>query len=447
MTRWRNLGAIVLALAATPALWGQTVLLAEAVPAGNCYRIEMAMSLAGEIRVTRNEKVVPLPLTATASHAFAERLLLVEPQGLPQKSARVYDVAEARITANGNPAARTLRPERRLLVAQRGRDRTTVYCPTGPLTREELQLTAEHLDTLFLPGLLADRPVTVGATWKVSNTVVQGLCAFEGLISQDLTCKLESVQDDVATVSVSGKAEGIELGAAAKLEIQATYRYDLGKKCLTALQWKQKDERQQGPASPATVLESTTQLRRVPIEAPATLSDVALVKVPDGAEPPALMLNLYHRDPKGRFDLNYSRDWHIVGQTDDHLVLRLMDRGDFVAQATVTPWTPAKPGEHLSPDDFRAAMSQTPGWVPDQELQADELRDQLGDGYWGYRISAVGTLDELKVTQNFYLVASPTGQQVVVAFTMNPTQVEKLGTRDLSFVGSLNILGSPPPSK
>ena len=61
----------------------------------------------------------------------------------------------------------------------------------------------------------------------------------------------------------------------------------------------------------------------------------------------------------------------------------------------------------------------------------------LRPGRYVYRLSAVGKLDGVAVLQNFYLVAAPDGTQFVVTFTLTPKQAEKLGARDLGFVGSL----------
>jgi hypothetical protein len=110
-----------------------------------------------------------------------------------------------------------------------------------------------------------------------------------------------------------------------------------------------------------------------------------------------------------------------------------------VAQVTVTPWTKADQGKHLSPEEFRQAMAETPGWEPDDELQAGEVPAE--GGRWIYRISALGELDETKVMQNFYLVAGPEGQQIVLAFTMPPKQADRLGTRDLSIAASIDFPG------
>jgi hypothetical protein len=48
----------------------------------------------------------------------------------------------------------------------------------------------------------------------------------------------------------------------------------------------------------------------------------------------------------------------------------------------------------------------------------------------------------MAVIQNFYLVAAPSGEQVVVAVTMTPKQADKLGARDLTLVASLVLTAS-----
>ena len=68
-------------------------------------------------------------------------------------------------------------------------------------------------------------------------------------------------------------------------------------------------------------------------------------------------------------------------------------------------------------------------------------------GRWVYRISSLGTMDGVQVLQNFYLVAAPSGEQVVLAFTMTPKHAERLGTRDLSIAASLDFPSSKAEKK
>jgi hypothetical protein len=443
MAGWRILGSVVVTLIGIGLANAQTYELAEAPKVGDCLKIDLAMKLTGEMQITREGKSLPLKIEASAAHAFPERILAVGSNGKVEKTARLYEVAHASITTGNDHSERSLRPERRLIVAQQLRGQELVYCPAGSLTRQELELTSEHFDTLSLTGLLPAKAVKIDEAWKVTNEVAQALCGFEGLTSQELTCKLEEVKEKTARVSVAGPAAGIDRGALVELTIEATYQFDLDAKCLTSLTWKQKDKRGQGPANPATTVETTTNLKRLRIDRPATLTDVALISVPDGLEPPgAMMLLSYHHEGKPSFDLAHSREWHLVGQTRDRAVFRLMDRGDFVAQVTITPWESAKEGEHMSPQTFREAMAKTPGWEQGDVVQEGEIPAEKGR--WIYRISAPGLMDGIKVVQNFVLIAGPGGEQVVMAFTMTPAQAEKIGTRDLALINGLTNLSAKP---
>jgi hypothetical protein len=162
--------------------------------------------------------------------------------------------------------------------------------------------------------------------------------------------------------------------------------------------------------------------------------------MPDGFDPPLPMTQLFYRDAKSRFDLVYAREWLTVSQTNEHLVMRMLDRGDFVAQVTITPWSQARPGEHLSGEAFQQQMAKVPGWEQTDVLQVGEVPSD--GGRWIYRLSALGQLEGVKVLQNFYLVAGPGGEQVVLAFTMTQAQAEKLAARDLALAGSIDFPAS-----
>jgi hypothetical protein len=245
------------------------------------------------------------------------------------------------------------------------------------------------------------------------------------------------VQDGAAVFSVTGKAGGIELGAPVELTVTATGRFDLLSKRLVALEWKQKDVRGQGPASPAVEVEVTTRLTRAALpETPRELNTVALSSVPAEDAPPALVTLLSHRDAKGRFKLLYPREWRVVGSTEDQTVFRLMDHGDFVAQATLTPWKSAEPGKHLAPEEFKALMAQTPGWEMEEVVEESVVPSDAGR--WIYRVTTRGKMEDTKVVQTFYLIAWPSGEQLVAAFTMKTSHVNKVGTRDVALVNAID---------
>jgi hypothetical protein len=429
---------ILLALVLLPAAaYGQTYNLSEAPKPGECYRIAIDTALSGDIKIMEGGKENSIKLAAACRHSLLERVLDAD-KGVVRKSARYYETAMSQADVAGNKMQRDLRDERRLVVAQRYDDNALFYSPVGPLSRSELEVVSEHFDTLCLTGLLPGKEVSMGETWKVGDASVQALCLFEGLVAHDLTGKLTDVKDGQAVIAVEGKAGGIELGAAVKLEIAATVRFDLLYHRLVSLEWKQKDTRQLGPASPASQVESTTILKRTQLtEEPQQLMKASLIGVPPENDPPELMKLLQYKDPAGRFKFLYARDWHIVGQTDSQLVMRLMDRGDFVAQVTIATWKKQEPGQHVAAEDFKKLIVALPGWEMEEMSEAGEV--PTDSGRWMYRIAAKGSLDGKKVVQNFVMLAGPGGDQLLVTFVMKPANAGRIGTKDLALVNAIEL--------
>jgi hypothetical protein len=433
---------VILSVATNATARAQTCDLTEGPLVDSICRVELKMLFDGEIKVRQDAKDLVLKQSAEATHEFVERGLEMGPGNLLQRAARFYKVAQARLAIESAP--RTLRPERALVIAQRVHDQLTVYALAGLFTREEFELT-EHFDTLALPGVLPGKSTSVGETWKISNAAAQALCELDGLSAHDLVGKLESVKDGVANIGINGTASGIDLGAAVKIQVAATAAFDIKARRIASLDWKQHEERDQGPVSPALKAEVRTTVKRTPIAAADEVHDFALVKMPDKGKPPVEeMTQIQYADARGRFVLNYNRDWHLVGRTEDNVVLRLMDRGDFVAQVTVTAWKNADPGQHASPAEFKAAMAATPGWK--QEKLEDEQEIKSDSKYWIYRLAAAGQFDGEEAVQYFYLVAGPDGDQTVLTFTMTPKQAQKLESRDVTLLRGLSYSSVQAPT-
>lgn len=418
--------------------FAQTVALAETAKPGDCARYTVELALAGHLIVTQDNGRQQLKLEAKARHRFAERTLAVA-DGLPAKSARYYDEAVASAIVAGERSDRTLAADRKLIVAQRNPDGLFCYAPAGPLARDELDLVTEQFSPHCLAGLLPGKDVAVGDTWAVSNPAAQAACLFDGLIKHGLTGKLTAVNGNAATFTIEGTAEGIEHGAKVTLTVTATGTFDLAAKRVTELVWKQKDDREQGPINPTSQVEVTVNLKReVPAQEPAALAETALAALPKG-EVPAVLTDLRHADPKGNYRLVYPRDWHITGQTDTHLVLRLLEKGEFIAQATVTRWNKANPGQHTPADEFKKAVTESPGWVATRIVEDAEV--PADGGRWLYRITAEGRMENLPVVQSFHLLAGPQGDQVAVTFAMKPEKVRAVGTRDIGLVNAIEFGG------
>lgn len=428
--------ATLFVLVATTQFAHAQVQLAEAPVAGDCARYSVELDLTGKLIVTQDGAKELIPLAAKARHVFAERTLAAA-DGLPARSARHYDIAAASAVVGGDKSDRALSNDRALIVVLRNSDGTFCFSPAGPLTRDELDLVTEHFNPQCLAGLLPGKAVNVGDTWTVSSAAAQTACQFDGLIKNGLTGKLTAAANGLATFTIEGTAEGIEHGAKVTLAVTASGTFDTTAKRVTTLTWKQKDDREQGPVAPASQLEATVVLKREAVaQPPKELNDVTLAPVPRGEVPTAMTL-LRHADPKGRYEFVYARDWHVTGQTDQHLILRLLDKGEFIAQATVVAWKKADAGKHTPADEFKKAVNNAPGWTVSRVLEDAEITSP--GGRWVYRIAAEGKMEELPVVQSFNLIAVPQGDQAVVTFAMKPDKVKAVGTRDRELVNAVTF--------
>jgi hypothetical protein len=444
---WRRLASAVVLLGNLGLVHAQTVPLAEAPLPKSCFRVELTMNLTGKITVQQEGKNVALKQTASARLDFLERILEATGPGganqpgasLGDKTARLYQSGEAVITIDNDVVKRSLRPEHALMLAQRTAGQLLTYCPHGLLTTEEKELT-EHFDTLALPGLLPGADVAVGADWTIPNGAVLALCDVDALVSGNLTGKLVKVQGDVAEGSVEGIVKGIGMGAQVTMEVKARFAFELKEKRIIAVEWQQHEERLQGPINPACTADVIYKIKRTPIIQPNELSEIALVRAL--AVPADKMSNIVYRDPSGRFELQHARSWRLVSQDDKHVVLRLLsDRGDFVAQATLTPYATEAPGRMMDIDEFARLMAEAPGWEQEETLLEKSAKvDVAADsGFKVYRVGATGKLAGVPAIQYFHLVTGLGGDQLLVTFTMDPKQAPNLSPHDLTLLRGITF--------
>jgi hypothetical protein len=417
----------------------QSVKLAESVATGDCFRVELFLTLTGKLKVQLpGGKVGAEALDAIATHPYVERVEAAD-GGIVTRAVRSYTKPWTTYAVSGSKQLRDLPANRRTIAIQQTADGPLHFQPEHPLTRDELELVSEHFDTLLLPRLLPDKDVTVGETWKVADGVARAVCLFDKLTTNELSGKLLSADKDAAEFAIDGTAEGTELGAAVKIAVKARGRFDLAAKRVVVLTWEQSDDRGQGPASPAAELKATISLRRKALtECPAELSDAVRAKIPFGKVPETSTL-LRHADPAGKYSFLYPRTWHVTAQTGDHLVLRLIENNDWTAQATILSLKPSADGKRMTAAAFKDAIAKQPGWESAGVAADGEL--PAGSGRWLYRVTAAGKQDGLAVVQSFYCLADDAGNQVVVTVVARDDRAAKLTGRDLALVTAIEFPG------
>jgi hypothetical protein len=417
----------------------QPVTLAESAAVGDTFRVDIALRLSGTIKTTGSDgKPESMNLTATGTHTYAERVDAVDGRGDVARAVRGYTACESEATLPGTKTKRLLPASRRVVVVQKSSDGPTHFSPLGSLTRDELDVVAGHFDSTTVAPLLPGKAVNVGDTWPIPAAVVQAVCLFDGLTKHDWVGKLTDVKDGLATFTVTGPAEGYEVGAAVKLSMALTGTYDVAAKRVVKVVVEESDVREQGPVAPACEVKASLTMTRTPVAGePAELTAADRAKVPADGSVPAGLLALRHEDPAGQYSFFYARDWYVVAATNEHLVMRLVDRGEFIAQATVLGWKKAAPGTHGTAAELKDAVARQPGWVAEKMTEDGEIPTDAGR--WLYRLVAHGKQDDVPVVQAFHLLAGPTGRQLVITVVARQEKAARVGTRDVQLVNSIDL--------
>lgn len=417
-------------------------LLSEPANATTIESVEIRVNISGtaEFAIEKG-KSLSHPLAADAVLKYRERRLPGSGRDAEAlRSLRHYDSLETRISIADHVTSSRLDNDRRLVVAEGRREGVLLYSPSGPLTAADLELLRAPGDTLCLLGLLPPKAVAVGEKWSPGSWVGQMLTDIEAASQSDLSCTLQSVTDGKAKVTFEGNMVGATAASSATVKIQGWYVFDLKRQRLAQAEIEQTEKRSVGPISPGMNVTAKAIVSRTPTDDANGITEEAAAAVP--LEPPAALIQLRFRAP-WNVEFNHDRDWHIFQQSAQIGVLRLLEKGVFVAQCNLSPVRPAAPGEHVAEkqfeDDIRASIGPRLKSLKKGEVIPTD------DGRFLYRVTAVGESNNVPVTWIYYLCAAPNGSQVSFVFAVETALLDRLGNRDRQMLNSLRFL--PPPKE
>ena len=138
----------------------------------------------------------------------------------------------------------------------------------------------------------------------------------------------------------------------------------------------------------------------------------------------------------------HPRSWHVMDERPELTVFRMVERGELVAQCNIATPPVAKSNEPPSLEQFQKEVEKALGSNLGQIVQVAATTSPRGCVV--LRVVATGQVSDLPIEWHYYLVANRNGRQVVLAFTMQQSLVERLADTDQEIVGNLEILEPTP---
>ncbi len=500
---WTAIPAAIFLLALSagqPANAADAIKMQEPFTDTRVFAVSTQVGLEGTITAPgRDGKPAPVKLTGAARFKGSERRLPGTGRDAEAlRSVRYFDEAGASVVTGDFRSQRMLRPTQRLMVAEGRREGIRQFSPAGPLTYDELDLLQIPGDSLALLGLLPDRAVEPGETWKPAEWVMQTLTGLETVEKSKLVCKLVSVTNFQANVDLDGEVEGADMGTTSKVTLTGSFIFDLKQNCITTVELQQTEKRQPGVLNPQFDITARVSLTRAPMDKPSKISEADLKDIPLDPNPANLLLVFESPDWGVRF--YHDRSWHTFHQTKDVAILRMMHNGGIIAQCNINPINPkVEPGQHITEERFKADIQKSLGSSFQQILQAKVL--ETTDKTWLYQVAVAGAirrpvkvkpddatasgegaktpakppgkaaeapkpaatakgadkgtdpkakaetsevgLQEIPYQWIYNVAAAPDGRQVVFTFIIEADVLETFATQDASMLGTLEFLAKP----
>ena len=440
------IGLVMLGAAGRPVWGAEPVTIKESTPAGSTTQVLITLKAEGLYQPApapsagKAEAPKALNLRVETRLAFAERVLKVGPRGRVTHSVRSVVQAASAINGEIRPMAAVLRPEVRLLLAEPRGGSIVVFSPDGPLTRPELELVQGPGDPLALRSLLPDHPVAVGDHWTVGDDAARSLSAYDALASNALEATLESVDEKTAKVRLRGVLRGAALGAEGTITASGSFTVDRKAGWIDSLKLDRTETRKPGAVEAGLDIKSTLIVERRPAEIPGELTDKALASISLNSNPRREQLLLVSVDRK--YSLVHDRDWHLYWDDRRLTVLKRLDRGEVVAQCNLTAGPNAGKGRHQDLGQFRDDIRRALGTRFSQFVGEGEVDGDPAGGF-RYKVGVQGRQGETGVLWDYFLVARPDGDQLLVTFTLAQEQAKSFGDQDTQLIRSLRWLSEP----
>lgn len=418
---------------------GDTYDLTSALKPGQSQSVRTAVEVKGDLKVNPDGKeVTTVPMLVQADLQYTERFLTIKSDGT-LKAARLYGVAKARIRIKDTDLKQSLRDERRLLIIQHKGEDATLYSPVGPLTREELELVDAAGSSTVLAAILPGKAVAIGDSWKLSPQTLARLLGLEAVSEQDVVIKLTKVEESLAILSLDGKITGAVGGVSSEIDLHAKANFDLKKRAVTWLAMQYQEKRAIGHAQPG--YDATIRVRTVaePTTIIPELANDPLAKLPLEPKPEHTLIE-FQAENAG-INLAHDRRWRVMVDRIDVAILRLIDRGDLIAQCNVNRLPPLPKDKPLTLAAFQKSVETTLAKNGGQVLEA--AQETTKDEGKILRVTVAGSASEIPIQWFYYHLADAQGRRASVVITLESKLLERYPALDRELLSGLQLLDTP----
>jgi hypothetical protein len=403
---------------------------------GLSCRVKVLVELKGELVLNaRGQGVTRLPLKATGVSVYDERAAVRLAGDEEPLHVRYYERAESTSEIGDHTQKNGLSPDQRLILVHTQGGVVSLDSPLGPLTREELELIDNQANTALLNQLLPNRAVLVGETWSHADDLVRPLLAIESIHKNNLQSRCRGMEAGLVSIDLEGTVRGSTRGVSTDLEVKGKYDFDPQHARITRFTMRLREDRAVGHAEPGIEVEAQIQIQIEPGIAAPELVDAKLAALPRPATRALQPLECFSEE--GRLRFLHERDWRTMVDRHDVLILRLVQRGDLVAQCNLTRLPDVSPPHSMTRSRFEEDIRRVLGSRFGQVVEASEGR--TARGLKQIRVAVTGVASEIPIRWIYHHLSDASGRQVALVFTLDEKSLPRFAATDELLVSSLEF--------
>ena len=420
----------------------RTYQLRASVAPGWHQQVKVIVETVGQLKLNPDgSEVKRLPIKVEANLAYVERTLAAGSQFASHKVARHYAQAEAKIRLRDTELEHRLRDDRRLIVVETTDKQASTFSPLGPLTREELELVDIPASSLSLAALLPLRVVKLEQSWQLADWAVARLFGLDLVTQHDVKGTLTEVKENIAVISLQGKVAGAIGGVTTDIELTGKLNFDIPQRAVTWLALGYKENRAVGHAQPGFEVAGKLRLVAAPIRPAGEVNDQALANLPIKATGTSTLID-FAADSAG-YALLHDRRWNVMVDRHDVTILRMVDRGDLIAQCNISRLPQLAAGAQLTLDAFQEDVKKTLGMSFGQIVEATQ---EAEGAFRTLRVIVSGQTAEIPIQWTYYHLSDEAGNRAAFVFTIEGSLVEKFAQIDRELIAAFRFTAGRQPT-
>ena len=417
---------------------GEQVDLRAAQPVGSHHKVTAILEASGKLRLNADGRgVQEVPVAIEGRLSYIDRIVARNEEGgthrvLPHRVVRRYDEAKGKIHVRKWEIKTSLGKSRRLIAVAKKHGKPLVYySPLGPLTTQDLDILQLQFDPLAVAEILPSEPVEDGSKWKVAPATLATLMGMDAVLESKVRATVSAIEDAAVRIELAGTMEGTVDGVSSRIELRGKLRWDRTLRRVTWVAVHFHERRDISHTAPGFDTEARLRIQISPHRVPIDVDDELLKKVAQGPDAPELLVALASQSG---FELLHPRTWKQVIDGPDVTVLRLVDKGELIAQANISRVNEAK---DLTLGEFQREVEQALGKKFQQWVAADEK--QNGDIHL-FHLIAAGETEGLSIQWIYYHLRDGAGRRATVAFTIESKLMEQFAGADEQLVSTLKLV-------